>query len=146
MGAKNPALPERKCQNCGRVVRLNDNYCPSCGSLLTGGKPYAAGKKSDKKIHVDNPQCVISEPPSESHSRVIAALMAIFLGWLGLHNFYLGYYTRAVCQLVLAVIVGPLTFGLASVAVCIWSFIEGVLILANTAGYRTDARGVYLHD
>ncbi len=145
MGKKNPTLPERKCDRCGRVVRLNDNYCPSCGALLAGGKAYSGQVKSSSH-HVDNPGCVdyVADDRPDRRSRAVAGILAILFGCLGLHNFYLGYHARAICQLVLAVIVGPFTLFLASFAVGIWAFIEGVLILSAAPGYRADARGIPL--
>ncbi len=78
------------------------------------------------------------EPPKSSKSKMAAGLLGIFLGGWGAHNFYLGNTKRAVLQLVLTVC----TCGLASV----WGFIEGILILIGSSGYRTDSEGRPLQD
>ena len=71
-----------------------------------------------------------------------AGLLAIFLGSLGIHNFYLGYTTKAVVQLLLTLVGGVLTCGIAAVAVEIWAFVEGILLF--TGSIRTDGRGMPL--
>lgn len=81
-------------------------------------------------------------------SRIAAALLAFFLGSLGVHNFYLGYTAKATTQLVLFLIgcfffwlVVPILF---LIAVPIWAFVEFIVILAGGGQYRTDANGVPL--
>jgi TM2 domain-containing membrane protein YozV len=61
-------------------------------------------------------------------SKVAAALLAFFLGCLGIHNFYLGYTGRGLAQLLLTV----LTCGYGAIATVIWAFIEFVLILTGS--------------
>jgi TM2 domain-containing membrane protein YozV len=63
-----------------------------------------------------------------SRSRVVAALLAFFLGWLGVHNFYLGRNSIGLAQLLTTVF----TCGAAAPAVCIWAFVEGVMVLAGS--------------
>ena len=38
--------------------------------------------------------------------KLVAAILAILLGWLGLHKFYLGYVISGVIQLVLSIVLG----------------------------------------
>ncbi len=64
--------------------------------------------------------------------KIVAGLLGIFLGGLGIHNFYLGYTKKAVIQLVISLLTG----GLAG----IWGFIEGILILCGKK-ITTDAQG-----
>lgn len=78
--------------------------------------------------------------------KIVAGLLAIFLGTLGIHNFYLGYTTKAVIQLLLTVVgwlilVGP-------IIAAIWSFVEGILILCSNYGspWHRDGRGFELMD
>ena len=135
----------RTCAQCGRNVRLDDKYCPACGYRLDGsdGKP----KNASRETYQNTSEPLTGEVCNDvAHSRVIAALLAFFLGSLGVHNFYLGYYTRAICQLVLTVLIGPITCGLGAGAACIWAFIEGALILSGAAGFDTDAHGNILRD
>lgn len=82
-------------------------------------------------------------------SWVVAAVLAFFLGALGVHNFYLGYTKRGVTQLGLTLfgyitsflLIGiPIIFGVA-----VWAFIEFILILVRSGRYRHDANGMQLN-
>lgn len=71
-----------------------------------------------------------------------AGLLGIFLGGLGIHNFYLGYTGKAVAQLMICVfgfcvLVGPVVAG-------IWGLVEGIMIFCDRA--PVDANGVPLRD
>lgn len=76
------------------------------------------------------------QPPMGSQkSKIVAGLLGIFLGGLGVHNFYLGFTTRAIIQIVVSLV----TCGIGSW----WGIIEGILILCDK--YTTvDANGVPL--
>lgn len=79
-------------------------------------------------------------------SKIVAGLLGLFLGVLGVHNFYLGYTGKAVAQLLLTLIgwiilIGPIISG-------IWALIESVLILCSSYGsnWHRDGRGQELQD
>ena len=72
-------------------------------------------------------------------SRIAAALLAIMLGALGVHNFYLGNTGKAVAQLLL----GTLGFALCGVGTLvsgIWGLTEGIRLLKGTV--PTDGHGI----
>lgn len=75
-------------------------------------------------------------------SRLAAGLLAIFLGSLGVHNFYLGRTGIAVTQLLITV----LTLGFGGILVSIWALIEGILILTRSPSFATDGRGIPLRE
>lgn len=102
-------------------------------------------KKTGKTV-VGVPVANKSQASGEQKSRLVAALLAIFLGSLGIHNFYLGKNNLGLAQLLIATIGGVLTCGIATGAIQIWAFIEGIFILTKTAGYNTDADGQALRD
>lgn len=83
----------------------------------------------------------------QPREKIVAGLLGIFLGSLGVHNFYLGNTTKAVWQLVLTC-VGWIVFGLGPVVATVWGLIEGVLILSSNYGsaWHKDARGIELKD
>lgn len=62
---------------------------------------------------------------------VAAGLLAIFLGTLGVHKFYLGYNTAGFIMLAITVI-GGLLLGLGIFAMGIVSLIEGILYLSKS--------------
>lgn len=73
-------------------------------------------------------------------SKIVAGLLGIFLGAIGVHNFYLGFTGKAIGQLLLTL----LSCGILSWASAIWGLIEGILILTGTM--NTDADGNPLAD
>lgn len=79
-------------------------------------------------------------------SRLAAGLLAIMLGIFGVHNFYLGFNTRGTIQLIVSLAGGLLTCGVATVAILVWAFIEGVMLLSAQPSRMYDANGVILRD
>lgn len=80
-------------------------------------------------------------------SRLAAGLLAILFGTFGVHNFYLGYKTRAIIQLVGTLAGGIITCGIAPIGIAIWALVEGILILSATSPDRMyDGNGVILKD
>ena len=77
-------------------------------------------------------QGVYANPPKQL---IIALLLAFFVGPLGIHNFYLGYNSRGLIQLLLSVII----IGLPITA--IWAFIEFIMIIMRSGSYGCDATG-----
>ena len=110
-----------------------DKYCDKCGAKLNEGAAFCS--------KCANP--VNGTVKVEGKSKIGAGLLGIFLGSLGIHNFYLGYTGKAVAQLLLTII-GWAACGIGPFAAAIWGLIEGIEILS---GYiKTDANGVPLVD
>ncbi|MCC2333959.1 NINE protein [Cellulomonas wangsupingiae] len=77
-----------------------------------------------------------------TRSRVVAGLLGVFLGGLGLHRLYLGYWRRGLTMLAVTVVGGFLTLGIAAVVMGVWGFAEGLLVLTVRRGrFAHDARG-----
>ncbi len=66
--------------------------------------------------------------------RWIASFLGVFLGALGLHRFYLGFYTIGIMQIVLTL--ATQGYGV------MWGFIEGILIFSGHI--HKDAKGRFL--
>jgi TM2 domain-containing membrane protein YozV len=77
-------------------------------------------------------------------SKIIAGLLAIFLGAFGVHNFYLGFIGKGVAQLLITL----LSLGILSWVSAIWGIIEGIFIIASHEGdtWHRDARNIELED
>ena len=80
--------------------------------------------------------------PVELKSKIVAGILGILLGCLGIHNFYLGYTKKAVIQLVIClagscIVVGPTVAG-------IWGLVEGIFILIGKID--KDGKGNPLKD
>jgi TM2 domain-containing membrane protein YozV len=74
----------------------------------------------------------------EAKSRLVAGLLGILLGSLGIHRFYLGYVGIGIAQ----ILVTLFTFGFGA----LWGFIEGIMILVKAQSFATDASGRPLRD
>ena len=65
-------------------------------------------------------------------SRLAYILLAIFLGGLGIHNFYAGYTKKAVIQLLLTLLLG--WTGIAALVVLIWIILDIIQVTADANG------------
>ena len=66
---------------------------------------------------------------------MVAVLLAFFLGTLGVHNFYLGYTTKGIIQLVLTItVIGIFVSGP-------WALIDFIMLIMRSGSYATDAQG-----
>jgi hypothetical protein len=80
-----------------------------------------------------------------TRSRVVAGLLGVFLGGFGLHRMYLGYWRRGLTMLAVTVVGGFFTLGLAALAMGLWGFAEGLLVLCVRRGrFARDAHGTLL--
>jgi TM2 domain-containing membrane protein YozV len=111
------------CTNCGTKNPDSSSFCSNCGNRLS--PPQAAYSPSGQ-----------TQACQTAKSKVVAGLLGIFLGSIGIHRFYLGYTTIGIIQIVVTI----LTFGIGG----LWGFIEGILIFAGTI--NRDAQGIPLRD
>jgi len=102
----NPAAAEKFCSNCGATTALGQQVCVKCGFATVSA---AAGDKS----------------------KVAAGLLAIFLGAFGIHKFYLGYTKAGIITLVISLLGGTFTLGIAAYVMAVISFIEGIIYLTK---------------
>jgi TM2 domain-containing membrane protein YozV len=103
------------CTACGFAVGSGANYCANCGVQVAPGQAVCVACGAPL-------MAAAPAPVSEAKSRSTAVLLALFLN-LGIYNFYLGYTTKAIIQLILT-----LTVCLAPVS-AIWGLIEGIQLL-----------------
>ena len=123
------------CVKCGVPTGKGNKFCNHCGVETN---PEA----------VVCVQCGCSFAQKEKHeegakSKLIAGLLGIFLGTLGIHNFYLGFTKRAIGQILLTT-AGSLICGIGPVISFIWSLVEGIQYL--TGSKNTDASGKMLKE
>jgi TM2 domain-containing membrane protein YozV len=114
------------CQNCGNQLPENAAFCINCGVAVSGA---TNGNNTAKPAADPN-----------AKSKIVAGLLGIFLGYIGVHNFYLGYTKRGVAQVLLTV----LSCGVLSGVSAIWGLIEGILYITGHEKYKTDAYGIEL--
>lgn len=83
------------------------------------------------------------DPPVASRDHVAAGLLAIFLGFLGIHKFYLGYNTQGFIMLSIALIGGLLSFGLVMGVVWIIGVVEGIVYLTKS---QSEFERLYIYN
>lgn len=114
------------CQNCNTQYPDSAQFCPQCGRPLayiqTAPPPYSNQYQQEYNYNYNNDAFSPSGP--EGKSRGVAGLLAILLGYLGVHYFYLGKIGG-----------GFLTILLSAVTCGFWSIIpliQGILMLCMT--------------
>lgn len=127
----------------------NQGPAPSQWSANPGPYPHQVPQHHPMANPAFAPQYQYQQQPQvQQKSMIIAALLAFFLGTLGVHNFYLGYTRAGVAQLALTVTGWLFSFiliGLPLVFVVgVWAVIEFFLILLRSGRFSVDFRGVPL--
>ena len=100
------------CKNCGAQIDDKAYICPNCGVKTGGG--YDANAKN----------------------KIIAIILAVFLGTFGVHNFYLGYISKGIAQLLLSTIGACIIIG--PIITSVWVIVEVIMI---ATGSLKDAQG-----
>lgn len=113
-----------KCTNCGTKRGLGENYCYKCGSRIKDKNQefcdFCGANLNENKYIVNE----------KSKSKLLAIFLALFLGTMGIHRFYLGYIKIGIVQFILWVL-GFFTWGITWIITEVWSFIEFILIFIN---------------
>lgn len=104
------------CRECGARINRKAVICTHCGvPTEEGSNPYASTTRSPRLPPIGT----VSRAGATEKSRTVAAILALLLGGLGAHHFYLGNTVLGVIYLVFC-----LTFIPALVAL-----IEGIVFL-----------------
>lgn len=111
------------CKNCGNKLEEGQQVCLGCGSLVDDNNNKKEANRTSNG--------------SVGKSKIAAGVLALFLGSLGVHNFYLGYTGKGVAQLLLTTVGWIFCFGPAISS--IWALVEAILIF--TGSISTDAEG-----
>ena len=80
-------------------------------------------------------------PTVGEKDHVAAGLLALFLGWLGVHKFYLGYNTSGFIMLGTSILGGILTLSVASWAIWVIAIVEGIFYLSKS---QTEFEQMYV--
>lgn len=120
------------CKQCGKPIEDGEELCEDCKASANANTTNTTNATPTQNANVNtNPN---------QKSKIAAGLLGIFLGSLGIHNFYLGYTGKAIAQLLISI----LSCGMLAVVSSVWGLIEGILIL--TGSINTDANGNPLKD
>jgi TM2 domain-containing membrane protein YozV len=126
------------CSSCGFEMG-NGKYCPKCGALSASSTPAPPSQQQPQQNwqqqppppqYGQQPQYGMApqygQPYPQRKDKTTAALLAIFLGGLGIHKFYLGgpkQKTAGIIQIVVTIV----TCGFGSVL----ALIEGIIYLTK---------------
>ena len=144
-------MEENRCPQCGANVDAGAYACKYCGAPLQQAQPAQQPVQPPVQQPVQQPYAAPQQPyvvqqpvmvPAgyPQKSKMAAGLLGIFLGGLGVHNFYLGYTGKAVAQLLISL----LTCGFGAFVSGIWGLVEGFMIL--TGSIAVDGKNVPLKD
>jgi TM2 domain-containing membrane protein YozV/ribosomal protein L40E len=78
------AVDEKFCSECGAIIKLKAEICPKCGV-----------RQMSQPLSVN-----LGPVASNGKSRIVAAVLAFFLGGLGVHKFYLGQIGMGILYLI----------------------------------------------
>lgn len=139
------------CKQCGKEIPDGQDLCDECtnaGPINQTPSDFDTNQNSNYNTsNVPNQNFNqyqnYNQAPNQNpnaKSKLAAGLLGIFLGGLGVHNFYLGYTGKAIAQLLISL----LSCGILAVVSSIWGLVEGILIL--TGSINTDGHGNPLRD
>ena len=75
--------------------RLRPRFCPKCGHELLAVGDYC----SQCGLPIPPDERLYDDPDASSRSRLVALLLCVFLGYLGVHRFYVGKIATGVIWL-----------------------------------------------
>ena len=116
MRSDKPTHDEMYCSSCGSIIKRAAEICVHCGVRVA-----QMGGQSTTTMYSDK-------------SRMVAGILGILVGAIGVHRFYLGNIGIGILQIIVTLI----TFGIGS----LWGFIEGIIII--TGGKWRDGDGLPL--
>ena len=124
------------CPECGKQYstqeKVNRVKCPYCGAETNVSYSDQEPNYQEQWRQFGNQasnalDSVFNNGPS-GKSRGIAGLLAILMGWCGLHYFYIGKTSAGVLFLLIAI----LSCGILATVTTIVSIIQGVLFFTST--------------
>lgn len=145
------------CPSCNTNVADGASFCENCGAALSASAPAAAqaaeAPQGDFQQQYQQPsyqqpqyqqgqyqQPGYQQPQYQqgasgqigTKNKIAAGLLGIFLGSLGIHKFYLGYTQAGLIMLLVTLIAGILTLGVAALVMSIIGLIEGIMYLTKS--------------
>ncbi len=129
-------MPLMQCPDCSTQVSDQAQACPSCGypiaRKVSGDVTREFGvvdyRRSGRAS--GGPQSVAVVKSAKN--RGVYIILGLFLGCLGIHNFYAGYHGRGAAQLIITILLGWVIIGL--VITVLWALIEICTVTEDAAG------------
>jgi TM2 domain-containing membrane protein YozV len=112
----------RYCTKCGAINDDTAQYCSNCQTPLT---PMSTGYQPMQAV---NPGAVTDWKAMGGDKKILAGILAIVVGSLGVHKFILGYTTEGLIMLLVTV----LTCGIAGIVMSVVGIVEGIMYLTKS--------------
>ena len=134
-----------KCSECGADVSDKAASCPKCGNPIANRmvSSYLRAIEDHQDqffsriAHIERER-LERELNKSNKSRLAYVLLGLCLGWLGIHNFYIGRAGQGVAQLVVLV----LSLVFSTIVIGFVGFpILAIWILVNICSIDADADG-----
>ena len=113
----------RYCTKCGAVNDDTAQYCTNCQAPLT--PPVGGGYQPMQSV---NQSALTDWKAAGGDKKIVAGVLGILLGSLGVHKFILGYTTEGVIMLLISV----LSCGILAVIPHVIGIIEGIMYLTKS--------------
>ena len=107
------------CPQCGAPAPDNATKCEYCGAAIQTSAPAAqAAAPQPQVVFVQQPQVANPERANwPFKNKLVAGLLAILLGALGIHKFYLGQNGKGIMYLIFC-----------------WTYVPGILGVLEIVG------------
>ena len=111
-----PSGDGKYCHECGRRIRSSAETCPKCGASQAVTEPVQDERRDQQQ---------------PSREQLTAGILAILLGGLGVHKFYLGNTAAGLVMLLVSVVTFPCYFG-GLIVMSVIGVVEGVMYLTKS--------------
>lgn len=108
----------RYCTKCGAINDEMAQYCTNCQAPLSAA---SSGYQPMQSVH---PGAMTDWKAQGADKKVLAGVLGILLGYLGVHKFILGYTTEGIIQIAISVV----TCGFGGII----GIIEGIIYLTKS--------------
>lgn len=112
----------RYCSKCGAINDDTAQYCSNCQAVLTS---VSTGYQPLQSV---DPSALTDWKSMGADKKLVAGILAILVGSLGVHKFILGYTTEGIIMLLVTV----LTCGIAGVVMSVVGIVEGIMYLTKS--------------
>jgi len=124
------------CKNCGKEVDANAIACLGCGCAPGSGSKFCPNCGAETqaaqvvciKCGVALQNAAATPSTDSGKNRGTAALLAIFLGGIGAHEFYLGHATSGLIRLAIGIVGLVILIPAASII----GLVEGIIYLTKS--------------